>query len=275
MSSCFSETHATYAAAPALSRFPSVVGEATNPAESVLNISSRYFHGAPNVGSRAKWKAVWLTDFGDYDYDDEEETPSFFTNYDASSENAKEPVADATSEGEATLNSSGQTTIISKQPFPDSANRAKATVVWQVDVTGPDGQTITGGAVDNVTMNDVTLAIRPIDQRPDATLRFEFRTVPRIKGAPVPDISTPEALKAAFLAAKSVVRSTDGTRTGRPVSKSSCVDEPLLFERERDNVAVPSTCGSSDERACATPSRITRRVASAEESCGSLSRAIS
>ena len=162
------------------------VGEATNPAESVLNISSRYFHGAPNVGSRAKWKAVWLTDFGDYDYDEEEETPSFFTNYDASSENAKEPVADATSEGEATLNSSGQTTIISKQPFPDSSNRAKATVVWQVDVTGPDGQTITGGAVDNVTMNDVTLAIRPIDQRPDATLRFELRTVPRIKDAPVP-----------------------------------------------------------------------------------------
>ena len=30
------------------------------------------------------------------------------------------------------------------------------------------------------------------------------------QGAPVPDISTPEALKAAFLAAKSVVRSTDG-----------------------------------------------------------------
>jgi molybdate transport system substrate-binding protein len=31
------------------------------------------------------------------------------------------------------------------------------------------------------------------------------------KGAAVPDISTPEALKRAFLAAKSVVRSTDGT----------------------------------------------------------------
>lgn len=30
-------------------------------------------------------------------------------------------------------------------------------------------------------------------------------------GAPVPDISTPEALKRAFLAARSVVRSTDGT----------------------------------------------------------------
>lgn len=154
------------------------------PGESVLNVSSRYFHGAANVGSRVKWKAVWLTDFGGYFDDGSDQT--MFTEYDAVSENAKEPISDATAEGETTLNSNGQATIVSTPPFPDSGNRSKAAVIWRVDVTGPDGQTIVAGATDNVTLNDVTLAVRPIDQRPDASLRFELRTTASATSTPVP-----------------------------------------------------------------------------------------
>lgn len=158
--------------------------DSSKPAESTVSISSRYFHGAPNAGSRVKWKATWLSDHeGDF-YSDEESQG--FIQVDLYSQMLKPPVFETVVEGETALNGNGQTTITCPQPFPDPGNRADSTVLWQVDVTGPDGQTITGGVTDTVKMNDIALGIKPIEERPENTVLFELRALPRKAGAAVP-----------------------------------------------------------------------------------------
>lgn len=158
--------------------------ETTKPAESVLRVASRYFHGAPNVGSRVKWKATWLSDHDGTYYVGTDD--SGFTQVDLYSQSVKPPVFDATVEGETALDGSGQATLTCAPPFPDPGNRANTTVLWQVDVTGPDGQTITGGTTDHVTMNDLTLGVKEVPDSPKGTVRFEVRTLPREEGKPVP-----------------------------------------------------------------------------------------
>ncbi|MEI8311243.1 MAG: alpha-2-macroglobulin family protein, partial [Verrucomicrobiota bacterium] len=109
-----------------------------------------------------------------------------FTQVDIYSQSVKELVYETVVEGETSLDGNGQATLTSRQPFPDPGNRADSTVIWQVDITGPDGQTITGGVTDNVKMNDVALGIKAIEDRPENSVRFELRALPRIDGAPVP-----------------------------------------------------------------------------------------
>ncbi len=158
--------------------------ETTKPAESVVRVASRYFHGAPNVGSRVKWKATWLSDHDGTYYAGPDD--SGFTQVDLYSQSVKPPVFDAAIEGETALDGNGQATLTCAPPFPDPGNRANTTVLWQVDVTGPDGQTITGGTTDNVTMNDLTLGVKEAADPPKGTVRFEIRTLPREDGKPVP-----------------------------------------------------------------------------------------
>ena len=159
--------------------------EPTKPAESVIKVSSQYFHGAPNVGSSAKWKATWISDHGEDFYNKEDHDG--FTEVDLYSENVKAPVYDVVKEGETALDGKGQATITCADPFPDSGNRARASVIWQVDVTGPDGQTITGGASGNVTMNETTLGVKAIDESKIGSLHFELRALPRVDGGAVPE----------------------------------------------------------------------------------------
>ena len=154
------------------------------PGASELSVSSRYFHGAPNAGARVKWKATWLSDHdGSFYYSGESDG---FQQVDVFSEHVKPPVYDAVAEGETALNGDGLATLSSLPPFPDPGNRATATVLWQVDITGPDGQTITGGASDTVTMNALTLGVRESGPPPEGMLRFDLRTLPRNEGDPIP-----------------------------------------------------------------------------------------
>ncbi|MEI8386497.1 MAG: MG2 domain-containing protein, partial [Verrucomicrobiota bacterium] len=154
------------------------------PAESVIKVSSRYFHGAPNAGSRVKWKATWFSDHSGAFYFSQES--GGFNQVDVYSQSVKDPVYETVVEGETSLDGNGQATLITQQPFPDPGNRADCTVTWQADITGPDGQTITGGASDNVRMNDVTLGIKAIEDRPKSSVRFALRALPRVAGASVP-----------------------------------------------------------------------------------------
>lgn len=153
----------------------------TKPATSIVQVASQYFHGAPNVGSRVKWKATWLSDHAGYGYFSEDG----FLPVDTFSEAVKAPTFEATAEGETSLDANGQATLTTQDPFPDPGNRAQVSVSWQVDVTGPDGQTITGGLMDSVAMNDVTLAIKPVEDRPQGSVRFDLRALPRVKDQPV------------------------------------------------------------------------------------------
>jgi alpha-2-macroglobulin len=131
------------------------------PAESVVAVQSQYFHGAPNAGSRVQWTATWLSDSADGAYFGEE-----WTRVDLNSEHAKRPVYSAEVSGEGTLNGDGQAMLRCDAPFKDPGNRAHCSVIWKVDVTGPDGQTITGGTTQKVAMAPVLLGVKRGDRAP-------------------------------------------------------------------------------------------------------------
>jgi len=158
--------------------------EPTRPAESTIAVASRYFHGAANAGARVRWKVTWLSDHqGDFYYSEDN---GGFEQVDLYSQNVKPPVYDSVVEGETALNGDGLATISCAAGFPDPGNRANATALWQVDVTGPDGQTLTGGVTECVVMNEVTLGVREAEDSPDGMIRFDTRTVSRTSGSPVP-----------------------------------------------------------------------------------------
>lgn len=128
----------------------------TQPAESVISVQSQYFHGAPNAGSVAKWTATWVSDSTDGEYYSGDD----WTRVDFYSEGAKRPEFTAEISGEAVLDGVGHATLRCEAPFKDPGNRARCNVIWKVDVTGPDGQTIIGGTTQDVAMAAVLLGIK-------------------------------------------------------------------------------------------------------------------
>ncbi|HVE16597.1 MAG TPA: alpha-2-macroglobulin family protein, partial [Chthoniobacterales bacterium] len=78
----------------------------------------------------------------------------------------------------------GRALLACDAPFKDPGLRAKCTISWKVDVTGPDGQTITGGVDDTVAMNDVTLGVRSDSSTGTKNIGFDLTAVPRVKGQP-------------------------------------------------------------------------------------------
>jgi alpha-2-macroglobulin len=125
------------------------------PAESAVTVQSQYFHGAPNAGSRVQWTATWLGDSIEGEYYGE-----YWTRVDLYSEGAKHPGYSAEVSGEAVLDGAGHATLQCDAPFKDPGNRARCGVIWKVDVTGPDGQTITGGTTQDVAMAPVLLGVK-------------------------------------------------------------------------------------------------------------------
>ncbi|MFZ4598432.1 MAG: alpha-2-macroglobulin family protein [Terrimicrobiaceae bacterium] len=154
--------------------------ESDKPGISQIKVSSRYFHGAPNIGSRVRWTAQWVSDHdGDYVHDDDGDG---FDRVDRFSEGVRAPAFDFEVEGEGTLGPDGTLTLTSEAPFRDPGNRARCTVLWQADVTGPDGQTIIGGADQKVVMNAVTLGVKNSEQ-----LTFELDARPRDTNDKLPE----------------------------------------------------------------------------------------
>ncbi len=135
--------------------------DARKPAESVIAVQSQYFHGAPNAGSMVKWTATWVSDStGGEDYATDE-----WTRVDFYSEHAKRPEFTAEASGEAVLDGSGRVMLRCDAPFKDPGNRARCHVIWKVDVTGPDGQTITGGTTQDVAMAGVLFGVKRGESR--------------------------------------------------------------------------------------------------------------
>ncbi|MGA7901674.1 MAG: alpha-2-macroglobulin family protein [Terrimicrobiaceae bacterium] len=152
--------------------------EPQRPAESVITVQSQYFHGAPNAGSRIRWTATWLSDSADGAYYGEE-----WTRVDLYSEHAKRPVYSMEVSGEAVLDGNGQATLRCDAPFKDPGNRAHCSVVWKVDVTGPDGQTMTGGTTQNVAMAPVLFGVKRVDA-PDGEIEFLWNAEEQFAPAP-------------------------------------------------------------------------------------------
>jgi uncharacterized protein YfaS (alpha-2-macroglobulin family) len=146
--------------------------DSSMPGEAILQVESQFFHGAANVGARVIWKAVWYGDSEDGYYSDWDD--SDMTRVDLHSENVRHPSGMAESSGEAVLDANGSVILKSQAPFADPGNRARAQVYWKVDVTGPDGQTLTGGANQRVPMDKVLLGIKTRGEPVKGLLGFSW-----------------------------------------------------------------------------------------------------
>jgi alpha-2-macroglobulin len=145
------------------------------PGESTIRVASAYFHGAPNAGARLAWQATW---YGDSDDGFQTEfDPDGMNRVDLHSKDAPRPAFFAEAAGEVSLDANGTATITCVAPFPDPANRAVSTAFWRVDVTGPEGQTITGGSSQRVAMVPTQLGVRTVGPRDDNSLVFAWNAL--------------------------------------------------------------------------------------------------
>ena len=158
--------------------------EASKPAEAMVSVQSQYFHGAANAGAAVKWTATWLSDSDEGYYNDDGD----MKRVDLYSEHAPRPTYTAEVSGETALDGNGQAVIRCDSPFKDPGNRAHCHVSWKVDVTGPDGQTITGGTNEQVAMAPVLLGVKSETSDSD-TLIFQW-------DAETPFGEAPEAVNA-------------------------------------------------------------------------------
>lgn len=154
--------------------------EPSRPAESVLTVQSQYFHGAPNTGARVVWKATWLSDSDGEYYNRRDD----FQRVDIHSEHKRSPQFEAEAEGETALDANGRVTLRCNAPFQDPGNRAHCTVIWKVEVTGPDGQTITSGLDQTVAMEPVLLGVRSTSDENTNSLVFEWDALTPFGQAP-------------------------------------------------------------------------------------------
>jgi uncharacterized protein YfaS (alpha-2-macroglobulin family) len=145
----------------------SVIVETTSPEVGTTahaQVSSAYFHGAPNVGARIHWKATWATS-AEYGAEEEGSYRKRFNAYaevgprlDVDSEELK------TIEGDTKLDAHGLATLTCESPFKDSPAVGRASVIWRVDVTSVDGQTLTGGDMATLFSSETRLGIRANEQ---------------------------------------------------------------------------------------------------------------
>jgi alpha-2-macroglobulin len=145
----------------------SVIVEATSPEVGTIahaRVSSAYFHGAPNVGARVHWKATWTT-FAEYGVEEEGSYRKRFNAYaevgprlDADTEEMK------TIEGDTQLDAHGLATLVCESPFKDSPAVGRANVIWRVDITSIDGQTLAGGDMATLFSSETRLGVRASEQ---------------------------------------------------------------------------------------------------------------
>lgn len=150
-------------------------GPEKNFGKSTVQVSSEYFHGAPNVSSLVRWTAEWIT------VSSEDE----FKRTDEYSKLTKEPTFSMEAHGESALDANGRITLSCEPPFTDPGNRTRASVYWKVEVTGPDGQTIGNRFIQSVELNPVSLGVITMEGKP-GELAFELNAAANAPGAVVP-----------------------------------------------------------------------------------------
>ncbi len=145
----------------------SVIVDATSPEVGTTahaKVSSAYFHGAPNVGARVHWKATW-TASAEYGSEEEGSYRKRFNTYaevgprlDVDSEELK------TIEGDTQLDAHGMATLACESPFKDNPAVGRTSVIWRVDVTSLDGQTLAGGEMGTLFSSETRLGVRANEQ---------------------------------------------------------------------------------------------------------------
>ena len=137
-----------------------------------VKVSSAYFHGAPNAKAKVHWKAEW-SQIDVIDGGDENVVRS-----DDASENSDAAQHDASAEGDAQLDETGAAVLQCDPPFTDGKKRGRCSVMWTVDVTSPEAQTLTGGADAVVQSADAWAGIRAETvQGADKTVRISCSAI--------------------------------------------------------------------------------------------------
>lgn len=120
------------------------------------HVSSTYFHGAPNVGAHVHWKATWSAVA-------ETSNKGSLRRYNNVPEVGPainlEKEESKSVEGDAQLDARGFAELACESPFKNNRAIGRANVIWEADVTSADGQTLTGGATENVDTSDVRLGV--------------------------------------------------------------------------------------------------------------------
>ncbi|MEY2481451.1 MAG: alpha-2-macroglobulin [Verrucomicrobiota bacterium] len=145
----------------------SVVVEAKTPEVGTAahaKVSSAYFHGAPNVGARVHWKAIWTVTVDTSEATGDSSENSYKHRYNSFAEigprldpNAEE---EKTVEGDTQLDASGFATIPCESPYKDNVAIGRVNVIWRADVTSLDGQTLTGGDTGILLSAEARLGVR-------------------------------------------------------------------------------------------------------------------
>ncbi len=157
-----------------------VDAENTVGAFSQIKVASAYFHGAPNTGSRVHWKATWETsgaggEDGDSSGGDFSRSDNF-TDRDPKLARVPEDLKEA--EGDAALDANGMAVIKCDSPFTDGIPRGRCNVVWRVDVTSMDGQTLTAGTSAPLQFVAALPGIRAEEQfKPERSVKVDVDAV--------------------------------------------------------------------------------------------------
>jgi uncharacterized protein YfaS (alpha-2-macroglobulin family) len=160
-------------------------------------VSSEYFHGAPNAGAIVRWKATWAMEEagisqeedGNYWYfqtEDSfsEQSPLRGFSYDAFMDFPKAAFnADALVDprfespmvqGEAVLGKDGKVTLECRSPFPKHIKLNRTRVYWEIDVTSFEGRSVTAGGHSVVQATPQILALAARSDSADR-LTFDLR----------------------------------------------------------------------------------------------------
>jgi uncharacterized protein YfaS (alpha-2-macroglobulin family) len=142
----------------------SIVTEAANEVGPVAhaNVSSAYFHGAPNTGANVHWKATWTVTA--------EMRDDSFKCYNSYAEVGPRLDPDAvptkTIEGDTKLDEHGRVSLECPSPFQENPAIGLCDVTWRTEVTSIDGQTLVGGASESLSSAPARLAVHTTE---DAT----------------------------------------------------------------------------------------------------------
>ncbi|MEP6604387.1 MAG: alpha-2-macroglobulin family protein, partial [Spartobacteria bacterium] len=123
------------------------------------NVSSAYFHGAPNANARVHWKATWTVSA-----ETATEGDTYLRRYNSYAQVGPHLDTDneltKTIEGDTKLDEHGMAKLVCESPFKDNVAVGKSEVFWRADVTSVDGQTLTGGDTAALFPAAVRLGIR-------------------------------------------------------------------------------------------------------------------
>ncbi|MFL6584588.1 MAG: alpha-2-macroglobulin family protein [Chthoniobacterales bacterium] len=137
-------------------------------------VSSAYFHGAPNVGARVHWKATWtvVPEISEKDYRKRyNQYAEIGPRLDAETEQIKSV------EGDTQLDGHGLAELNCESPFKDDPAVGRTTVIWKADLTSADGQSLTGGSLQELYPAEVRLGVKASEAATESGAKISIDAV--------------------------------------------------------------------------------------------------